>query len=142
MTRAVDSLVVLEELLAAIEDTIHLIRVDHGIGTITVEDDGWEAGPSLCRLLLQLLAASWVIHHGDLARVVDVELPLVDEGLHLEAHVLGVAEVRLEIIVGPLQLLDLGEPACQLGLGVATGPLRLLDFLLGPSALGGDLHEV
>lgn len=142
MTRAEDSLVVLEELLAAIEDTIHLIRVDDGIGTIAVEDDGWEAGPSLCRLLLQLLAASRIIDHGDLARVVDVELPVVDEALHLEADVLGVAEILLEVVVGLLQLPDLGEPACQLGLGVAIGPLRLLDLFLGPPALGGDLHEV
>ena len=72
MMRAEDSLVVLHELLAAIKDTIHLIRVDEGIGTITVEDDGWEAGPSLCRLLLQLLATSRIIHHGDLSRIVDV----------------------------------------------------------------------
>ena len=142
MMRAEDSLVVLEELLAAIEDTIHLIRVDEGIGTITVEDDGWEAGPSLCRLLLQLLATSWIVDHGDLSRIVDVELAIIDEALHLEPDVLGVAEVLLEVVVGLLQIPDLGEPPGQLGLGVAIGPLRLLDLFLGPPALGGDLHEV
>ena len=108
MMRVEDSLVVLQKLLAAIEDTIHLIRVDHGIGTIVIEDDGREAGPPLCRLLLQHLAPSWVVDHRDLSRIVDVELAVVDEALHLDADVLSVAEVLLEVVIGFLKLLDLG----------------------------------
>ena len=106
--RASESLVVLHDLLAAIKNTVHAVRVEDGVGLIVIEDDGREAGPPLCRLLLQHLAPSWVVDHRDLSRIVDVELAVVDEALHLDADVLSVAEVLLEVVIGFLKLLDLG----------------------------------
>ena len=105
--RASESLVVLHDLLAAIKNTVHAVRVDDGVGLIVIENDGREAGPPLCGLLLQLLATSRIIHHGDLSRIVDVELAVVDEALHLKADVLCVAEVLLEVVIGLLKLSDL-----------------------------------
>ena len=91
---------------------------------------------------MQLLSPSWVVDHGHLARPVDVKLAIVDEALDLHSDLLGVADVRLQVVVGPLELLDLGQPPCKFSLGVGLHPARLLDFLFGPSSLGGDLHQM
>ena len=105
--RASESLVVLHDLLAAIKNTVHAVRVDDGVGLIVIENDGREAGAPLCGLLLQLLATSRIIHHGDLSRIVDVELAVVDETLNLKAHMFSVTEISLKVLISFLKLLDL-----------------------------------
>ena len=132
------SLVVLDGRLTKVDTLVH-DAVVHSVA----DHLGGDGGPSLGGLLLQLCPPSWVIHDGHPTRSrIHVELAVIYEALDLLADMLGVAEVLLEFVVGPLQLLDLGEPPRQFSLSVGLDPLLLLDLLLGPAPLGRDLHEV
>ena len=87
---------------------IHLVRPLKEVRLITIKDYRRERTPSLSRLLLQFLSPSRIIDHRDLARVIDVELTVVDEALNLKADVLSVTEISLKVLISFLKLLDLG----------------------------------
>ena len=136
------SLVVLDGREVLVDAFVHLIRILHGVALVTVEHHGRDGGPSLRRQLLQLLAPSWVVDHGDLPRIADVKLAIVDEALDLYSDLLGVADVLLEVLLLLFEPLDLGVLPVKLLLDTVLQPLDLLHLLFGPSPLGGDLHQV
>ena len=86
---------------------IHLVRPLKEVRLIAIENCWRERCPSLSRLLLQFLSPSRIINHRDLARVIDVELTIVDEALNLKADVLSVTEISLKVLISFLKLLDL-----------------------------------
>ena len=96
----------------------------------------------MSRLLLELLSSNWVINNGHPAIFIHGQLTIIDEGLYLDPHLLGLFKAQLKLGVRSFQLLDLGQPPRQLCLGVRLEALRLLDLLLGSSSLGCDFHQV
>ena len=100
----------------------------------------WQ-GRSLVSKILEVVSRS-LFAGRDVAMFVDVDVAL---RLKLEHHCLGLREVGLHVVVVGELCLGLGEEG-QLRLHVGglggLGLLLLLDLLLGPSSLAGDLHHV
>ena len=136
------SLVELHVRVLAVLSLVHPVDLGHDVLLVAVHDDGRDGGSSLGRLLLELLPSRGIQDHVHDPTLVHIELAAVDEVLYLDPHVLGCAEVLLQVFVGLFELLDLLESSGQLGLRVALELLGLLDLLLGPSTLGRGLHQV
>ena len=136
LLEACDSQVVVDVLPILHVAVRHVIRSHDGVILCVLDDDRGDRGASLSRLLLQLLSASRVVDDRDPSYIIHGQETFVDAGHDLHPDVLGGVNVRLELLVGLFQLLDLCEPPGQLGLGVRLELLRLLHFFLGPSPLG------